>query len=128
VRYTSQRYAILEYLLRNRIHPTAEEIHNAINQADPRASLATVYKALHAMAKAGLIRELCFEGGAIRFEAYTDPHHHFVCERCKKIEDIGWFDVPEISQAGLVGSRAVTAYRLIMYGICEACKQKQRNS
>jgi Fur family transcriptional regulator, peroxide stress response regulator len=42
IRCTQQRYTILAYLNRNPMHPTAEEIYQAINRSDPRASLATV--------------------------------------------------------------------------------------
>lgn len=42
VRCTPQLYTILDHLLHSRIHPTAEEIHIAINRRDPRVSLATV--------------------------------------------------------------------------------------
>jgi Fe2+ or Zn2+ uptake regulation protein len=76
VRCTPQRYTILEYLNRNARHPTAEEIYQAINRTDPRASLATVYKSLHAMASAGLIREVTVEGNAVRFESNMGKHHH----------------------------------------------------
>ena len=123
VRCTSQRYAILEYLLRNRTHPTAEEIHTAINRADPRASLATVYKALHAMANAGLIREMNLGGGAVRFESHIDRHHHFVCENCGDAEDIPWFDLPELIASARVGMRKVKTYELVLRGLCEACSR-----
>jgi Fe2+ or Zn2+ uptake regulation protein len=77
-------------------HPTAEETYQAINRTDPRALLATAYKSLHA--RAGLIREVTVEGNAVRFESNMDKHHHFVCERCGRVEDISWFEVPALSR------------------------------
>ena len=35
VRCTPQRYTILDYLMRSPKHPTAEEIHKAIDRTDP---------------------------------------------------------------------------------------------
>jgi Fur family peroxide stress response transcriptional regulator len=122
VRCTPQRYTILDYLVRRRIHPTAEEIHTAINRRDPRASLATVYKSLHVMAQAGLIREVTVHGHAVRFESNTERHHHFVCETCGRVEDVGWFDVPLLATRANLGQREMRQYEIIMRGLCSSCK------
>ena len=50
LRPTAQRYAVLEFLARRPRHATAEEIFHAVNRADPRASRATVYNSLRALA------------------------------------------------------------------------------
>jgi Fur family peroxide stress response transcriptional regulator len=124
VRCTPQRYTILEYLRKNPVHPTAEEIHSAINRRDPRASLATVYKSLHAMGKAGLIREVVVEGNAIRFESNMDKHHHFVCEECGRVEDVEWFDVAQLANRGSLGRRTIREYEIVMRGLCSSCREK----
>ena len=121
VRCTPQRYTILDYLNRNPKHPTAEEIYKAINRTDPRASLATVYKSLHAMASAGLIREVTVEGNAARFESNIEKHHHFVCERCGKVEDIHWFDVPALARRNRLGHRTMHQYEVVIRGLCSSC-------
>jgi Fur family peroxide stress response transcriptional regulator len=122
VRCTAQRYAILEYLINHPVHPTAEEIHRAINKRDPRASLATVYKALHALAESGLIRELNLGSGAARFEYAIARHHHFVCAACGRAEDIPWFDIPGEPLRDAVGARLVTGCELVVRGACERCR------
>lgn len=121
VRCTPQRYAILDHLRRGEKHPTAEEIYKAINRTDPRASLATVYKSLHAMAAAGLIREVTVKGHAARFESKTEKHHHFVCERCGKVEDVEWFEVPLVARRSRLGRRTVHNYEIVMRGLCGSC-------
>lgn len=121
VRCTPQRYVILDYLKRSPKHPTAEEIYKAINRNDPRASLATVYKSLHAMARAGLIREVTVDGAAVRFESHMDKHHHFVCERCGRVEDIDWFEVPALATRNRLGHRKLREYEVLMRGLCSHC-------
>jgi len=120
VRCTPQRFTILDYLNRNANHPSAEEIYKAINRTDPRASLATVYKSLHALASAGLIREVSMDGNAVRFESNMAKHHHFVCERCGNVEDMEWYDVPR-PPSGSLGKRIVREYELIFRGLCTKC-------
>jgi Fur family peroxide stress response transcriptional regulator len=122
VRCTSQRYAILEYLINHPVHPTAEEIHHAITRRDPRASLATVYKALHALAEAGLVRELNLGPGPVRFEYAIARHHHFVCEKCGRAEDLPWFEVPDEPLREAAGGRFVTGYDLVVRGACSRCR------
>ena len=68
LRCTPQRFFVMEYLMRHPVHPTAEEIFNAVNRRDPRASRATVYNNLHALEKAGLVREVSVDAKAIRFD------------------------------------------------------------
>jgi Fur family transcriptional regulator, peroxide stress response regulator len=123
VRCTPQRYTILDYLNRSAKHPTAEQIFRAINRKDPRASLATVYKSLHAMAAAGLIREVIVDGPAARFESNMARHHHFVCERCGSVEDVNWFDIPALARRNRLGRRMLRDYEVVMRGLCSSCTQ-----
>jgi Fur family peroxide stress response transcriptional regulator len=122
LRPTAQRYAVLEFLARRRVHATAAEIFDALNRDDPRASRATVYNNLHSLAKAGLVREVHGEGKAARFDASLHPHHHFVCETCGDIEDLPWFDLPPGFSRSAAGKREVRAYEIVFRGVCVRCR------
>jgi Fe2+ or Zn2+ uptake regulation protein len=125
IRPTAQRYAVLGYLAHAGVHATVEEIFEAVNRRDPRASRATVYNNLHALAKAGLVREVASEGGAARFDANLHPHHHFLCERCGVLEDIPWFDLPQSVGRAALGKRAVRNYQIVFRGACMRCREPQ---
>jgi hypothetical protein len=45
------------------------------------------------------------QGNAARFESNIEKHDHFGCERCGKVEDIDWFDVPALSRRNRLGRR-----------------------
>lgn len=107
--------------MRHPVHATAEEIFGAVNRSDPRASRATIYNTLHALARAGLVRELAFDGKAARFDANLDLHHHFVCETCGRVEDIEWFDLPRVPRTAALGARTVRSYEVVFRGVCRAC-------
>lgn len=111
----------MERLILHPTHPTAEEVFQAINEGDPRASLATVYKALHALARAGLIRELVLGGPATRFEAVTERHHHFVCEACGRVEDVPWLEIPDAALQGALDGRSASSFEVILRGRCASC-------
>lgn len=118
LRCTPQRYFVMEYLMSHPVHPTAEEIFTAVNRYDPRASRATVYNNLHALEKAGLVREVSVDAKAIRFDANVDRHHHFICDVCGHVADIPWFDPP------LIGLD-VRDFEAKFRGTCIACKKKK---
>jgi Fe2+ or Zn2+ uptake regulation protein len=121
LRMTSQRFCIMEYLLRRHVHSTADEIFQAINKSDPRASRATVYNSLNALSRAGLVREISLDGKATLFDSNLHRHHHFVCDECGRVEDIAWFDAPRLPRSSL-GARKVRNFEVVLRGTCENCQ------
>ena len=120
LRCTPQRYAVMAFLMEQNRHPTAAEILEAINRADPRSSRATTYNNLRDLVQAGLVREVAVEGRAARFDAKGMRHHHFICDRCGKVEDIEWYDVPRPA-SGSLGKRILRECELIFRGLCTKC-------
>jgi Fur family peroxide stress response transcriptional regulator len=126
LRCTPQRFAVLDLLVNNPGHPTAEEMFRQINRADPRASRATIYNTLRALMDARLVREFVQEGRSSRFGAHVGSHHHFLCDRCGKLEDIEWFSVAGLPRRREVGQRKVREYELVFRGLCESCSRRGR--
>ena len=120
LRCTSQRYAVMAVLMARHWHPTATEIFDAVNRADPRSSRATTYNNLRDLVRAGLVREVAVEGRAARFDAKGVKHHHFVCDRCGNVEDVDWYDVPKPDRRSL-GKRVVRECEVIFRGFCTKC-------
>lgn len=122
LRPTTQRYAVLEFLVRHPAHATAGDIFHAVNRSDPRASRATVYNSLRSLARAGLVREVFSDGKAARFDASLHRHHHFLCEQCGAVEDVAWFDLPAGAGRTALRGRAVRNYEILFRGICRNCR------
>ena len=101
LRCTPQRYAVMAFLMKHNRHPTAAEILEAVNRVDPRSSRGTTYNNLRDLVKAGLVREVAVEGRAARFGAEGKRHHHFICDRCGKVEDVESYEVPRPASAHL---------------------------
>ncbi|EJX04128.1 iron uptake regulatory protein [gut metagenome] len=53
VKPSVQRIAIMDYLLKNRTHPTAEEIYSALVNLIPTLSKTTVYNTLKLFVEQG---------------------------------------------------------------------------
>jgi Fur family peroxide stress response transcriptional regulator len=110
----------MSFLMEHTGHPTAAEIFEAVNRVDPRSSRATTYNNLRDLVKAGLVREVAVEGRAARFDAKGIKHHHFICDRCGEVEDMGWYDVPRPASRSL-GKRILRECELIFRGFCAKC-------
>ncbi len=121
LRCTPQRYFILKYLLENQVHATADEICRAVNRSNPHTSRATVYNSLRTLVRARLVQEVPLEGKAARFDANVERHHHFVCDRCGRLEDIEWFDFPALASRKALGRRMIRGYQMLLRGVCESC-------
>jgi Fur family transcriptional regulator, peroxide stress response regulator len=124
LRCTPQRYAVMSFLMKHTSHPTAAEIFEAVNRADPRCSRATTYNNLRDLVQAGLVREVAVEGRSARFDAKVMRHHHFICDRCGKVEDMEWYDVPRPA-AGSLGKRILRQSELIFRGLCANCAPRR---
>ena len=123
LRCTSQRYAVMAFLLEQNRHPTATEVFEAVNRVDPRSSRATIYNNLRDLVQAGLVREVAVEGRAKRFDAKGMRHHHFICDRCGNVEDIEWYKVPR-PPSGSLGKRILRESELIFRGLCTKCASR----
>ena len=124
LRCTPQRYAVMAFLMEHNSHPTAAEIHEAVNHLDPRSSRATTYNNLRDLVQAGLVREVAVEGRAARYDAKGLRHHHFICDRCGNVEDMEWYDMPRPASSAL-GKRVLRECELIFRGLCAKCAPRR---
>ncbi len=85
---THQRLAVYRALLEDDSHPDAEQLYERVRGALPGLSLGTVYKAIDVLLELGVIREVDAPRSATRYEAALEPHHHLICDRCHRIEDL----------------------------------------
>ncbi|WP_368294883.1 Fur family transcriptional regulator, partial [Enterococcus faecalis] len=87
IRITPQRYAILEYLIENHTHPTADEIYRALEDHFPNMSVATVYNNLRLFTEIGFVQEMSYGDASSRFDFSSKKHYHVICQKCGKIVD-----------------------------------------
>jgi Fur family transcriptional regulator, peroxide stress response regulator len=124
LKLTPQRFAVLDFLVRSREHPTADQISAALNSSFPRASRATIYNTLNALRDAGLVHEVYMDDAVARFDANLDEHHHFVCRICDRLEDVPFEVVGELPARRLKPGHTVENYEIVMRGVCARCQQR----
>jgi Fur family peroxide stress response transcriptional regulator len=123
---TVQRRAILEAVLDLKMHPTADQVLDAVARRIPGVSRTTVYRTLDALVAMGLITKVAHIGGAVRYDPNTSVHHHLVCQSCDAVIDIydERLDHLPIPDTSLVGFEVID-YRVQLRGICRSCKAKE---
>lgn len=87
VKLTSQRLAVYNALEAHKDHPSAEQLFQSIQAANPTISLGTVYKTLDTLSELGIINRVKSSEGQYRFDARKEPHYHVHCRKTKQIID-----------------------------------------
>ncbi|MBU0757819.1 MAG: transcriptional repressor [Nanoarchaeota archaeon] len=122
IKYTNQRIEILNFLKDNYNHPTVDEVYDGVKNKLSRITKATVYRNLKFLSEKGMIQEVNVKGVS-RFEPNIKPHHHIMCNRCKKILD---FESKELSEYALkivknLKGFSVNNSNTNFYGVCNNC-------
>lgn len=76
LRWTRQREDVYAALAQTTSHPTAEQLHDMVDEHTPGISRATVYNTLEALCEVGLARKIDCPAGGARFDADMREHLH----------------------------------------------------
>ncbi len=87
LKVTMQRVAVYEALLNSKKHPSAEMIIEFVSKKYPGISTGTIYKTLETLVEKKLIMKIKNDGDKMRYDAFTDNHHHIYIENSDKIID-----------------------------------------
>jgi Fe2+ or Zn2+ uptake regulation protein len=119
VKPSYQRLKILEYLMKNRDHPSVDNIFQALNGEIPTLSKTTVYNTLSLFSEKRIATSLTIVNNELRYDLLKEPHAHFQCIECKRV-----FDIP--LQGDLLLTDAVAGHRVediqvTFNGVCKNC-------
>jgi Fe2+ or Zn2+ uptake regulation protein len=119
---TPPRLLVLEFLEHAKKPPSAQDIIEALAG---KMDQATVYRILGIFKRTGLIRQVDLRHNHAHFElARENEHHHLICTRCGRIEDVEECSVEETHAAILRRSKhfaSITQHALEFYGVCKKC-------
>lgn len=109
-------------LLRDREEPaTAQQLHAELRAGEERTGLSTVYRALHALAEAGLVHEFRRAEDTAYRACAPDPHDHLVCAGCGRVQErhLAGLDhtLAELQREGFL----IASCRIEVYGLCPRC-------
>ncbi len=124
-RQTWQRAAVRDLMEGAREFRTAQQVHDQLRGIGAKVGLATVYRALQAMAEAGEVDVLRTPDGEAAYRRCSaGHHHHLVCRRCGfsieiKPTDLEAWAVSVAQQHGFTQ----VGHELEIFGLCQDCSR-----
>jgi Fe2+ or Zn2+ uptake regulation protein len=131
LKVTPKRLEVMNCLGSEQFYLSADEVWQRIKDRVASIGLPTVYRILDELVAAGVITRI-FQ--ADRKQYYflctnQEHHHHFVCESCRRVEDLGQCILGEgaLETVQRLGGR-VTSHILQINGVCGACSGLPREA
>ncbi|WP_105615527.1 transcriptional regulator PerR [Vallitalea okinawensis] len=127
LKVTPQRLAIFNMLYNTTSHPSAETIYKSLQETHPTMSLATVYKTLDALQKAGLIQQLNVGEDSFRYDANVSSHPHVICLECNRVFDLESDILNDLrSKVASNTDFDLISEKVYLYGTCPECKESMK--
>ncbi|WP_281424254.1 Fur family transcriptional regulator [Nonomuraea rhizosphaerae] len=122
LRRTVSRMLILGILAEKDTHLSVLRLHQMVTASHPMVNLSTVYRNVAAMTEHGVLHSVEHTGQAL-FGLAATPHHHLICERCGRLDEV---PADELSQAAALlltahGFEIEPAGQLLR-GRCRRCR------
>ena len=124
---TPQRLAVVDELVGDISHPTADEIARRVMAKMQGVSLSTIYKTLNELVDLGLVKRLEGRGNgneAAHFDPHTNFHGHVHCKKCGRIVD---FEISDGYKDGIAKVEKALAVEIEsmhveFVGMCRTCQ------
>ncbi len=128
IRPTYIRLRVLDYLDGNKNHPTADMIYEKLLKEIPTISKMSVYNTLNLFSEKGIVNQLVITGTETRFDGNPSSHHHFFCEKCSKVYDLGieCGECKYLEKNSIKGHKINEAH-VSLKGICKNCIEQDKN-
>ena len=127
LKQSGKRIQILDVILQNKKHLSAEEWYQQVVKKYPGIGQATIYRTIKVLCDSGLIREFTLDDGIARYESASGSthHHHLVCVECRKFVEIADDRIEEMKlQIAKKNGFKLVSHRFELYGICQTCLKK----
>ncbi len=132
-RWTIPREAIFSLLMKRQQHLSAKEVYALLQASNSEIGIATVYRTLDMLDKAGLVRKIQCRDGHLRYEYkrgdQSDHHHHLICTDCGKILNYRDFEKEELDLVRKTEEIMEKKYGFLVrdhniefLGLCEQCR------
>lgn len=129
LRLSQGRQVVFHQVMNKHGHFTAEEMAKICSGIKPAVSRATVYRTLHEILEAGVIRGTAFGAKHQHFEHLYDEtkHHHAQCVRCHQYIEFPDLDEdkryhPILKAQGF----KIIGHEMHFYGICRKCQRGEK--
>nr|UWI50965.1 transcriptional repressor [Clostridioides difficile] len=124
MKFSKQRELILNEILNNPVHPTADCLYESLKKDNPSLSLGTVYRNLAQLTEHGFIKKVSIPGNPDRFDGRTENHYHIICEVCGDVYDLESEILSNLKESiSEETDIKITSYNISFKGICNNCRK-----
>jgi Fur family ferric uptake transcriptional regulator len=133
-RWTMPREEIFRLLVqRHRQHLSAKQIYVLLQPAGHDIGIATIYRTLDLLDRAGLLRKIQCPGGQVRYQYrrgdQSDHQYHLICTVCGKILNCRDFEKEKLDLLGktedLLERKSgflIRDHNIEYFGLCKKCR------
>lgn len=123
VRVTEPRRAVGALVASRDGHFTAADLVADARLRHPGLGRATIFRALELFTSLGLVERVDLpDGGHAWVACDADHHHHLICTRCGRSDEVGDLGLDLVlAQAAARSGFRVTTHRLEVFGVCASC-------
>lgn len=127
IRPSMQRLAIMDYLINHPIHPTIDDVYQALSNKVPTLSRTTVYNTLRMLSENQAAQMITIDEHRVCYDGNVESHVHFYCKKCGKIIDLFGEQAPKLEGEKTVEGNIIQEEQLYYKGICAAKCAKKLN-
>ena len=124
IRPSMQRLAIMDYLINHPIHPTIDDVYQALSNKVPTLSRTRVYNTLRMLSENQAAQMITIDEHRVCYDGNVESHVHFYCKKCGKIIDLFGEQAPKLEGEKTVEGNIIQEEQLYYKGICAKCAKK----
>lgn len=121
LRPSTQRLAIMSFLLSHYTHPTVEDVYQGVVSEIPSLSRTTVYNTLRLFAEHHAAQMITIDEHHVCYDGDIHPHVHFFCRQCGKVYDLMDCKAPAYRKPFTVNGYRIDEAQLYYKGVCKEC-------
>jgi len=120
-RMTASRRAVVDAVAAAEGSFTVVEIFDDARKAHPALGLATTYRTIELLRRAGSVHPLPGAGRAAYVRCRPEHHHHLVCVTCGSVEETELCAAPSDAELRRRHGFRAQGHELDIYGVCKRC-------
>jgi len=124
IRNTKASSAVIRILEKEKKPLDVEDFIGRLNRRKINVDRTTVFRIVNKLTEARILTRLEFDEGKARYELTSLPHHHHaICTKCRKVEDIKECNIREVKKNAENNlSFKIEFHRIELFGKCHECR------
>jgi Fur family ferric uptake transcriptional regulator len=104
-----------------------DELLEAVRREIPTAGFSTVFRAMQALERAGIVDAVDLGDGKARYETHRDHHEHILCTVCGTVAEVPGCVVEDaVGQVERRTGYQISSHRVVFGGVCRPCRAEAR--